>query len=140
MAEGAVDFYKNGPSLLNRYLPAWVVPHVQRLLAVLLAGGAIIYPLFSFAPKLFRSLVEYRLRSMYRRLREIEASLQKDATSSEVAALETELATIDRKISMFGVPIQHSDTFFSIKSHIDVVRMRLGIRRAALQSLISKAA
>ena len=140
MAEGAVDFYKNGPSLLNRYLPAWVVPHVQRLLAVLLAGGAIIYPLFSFAPKLFRSLVEYRLRSMYRRLREIEASLQKDATSSEVAALETELATIDRKISMFGVPIQHSDTFFSIKSHIDVVRMRLGIRRAALQSLITKAA
>jgi hypothetical protein len=77
---------------------------------------------------------------MYRRLREIEASLQKDATSSEVAVLETELATIDRKISMFGVPIQHSDTFFSIKSHIDVVRMRLGIRRAALQSLISKAA
>jgi hypothetical protein len=76
---------------------------------------------------------------MYRRLREIEASLQKDATS-EVAALETELATIDRKISMFGVPIQHSDTFFSIKSHIDVVRMRLGIRRAALQSLITKAA
>ena len=112
LADSAVDFYKNGPSFLNRYLPAWVVPHVQRLLAVLLAGGAIIYPLFSFAPKLFRSLVEYRLRSMYRRLREIEASLQKDATSSEVAALETELATIDRKISMFGVPIQHSDTFF----------------------------
>ncbi|MFZ1093292.1 MAG: hypothetical protein WAN75_29415, partial [Xanthobacteraceae bacterium] len=30
MAEGAVDFYKNGPSLLNRYLPAWVVPPTFR--------------------------------------------------------------------------------------------------------------
>jgi TRAP-type uncharacterized transport system substrate-binding protein len=50
MAEAAVDFYKNGPSFLDRYLPFWVVPHVLRLLAVLLAGGAIIYPLLNFAP------------------------------------------------------------------------------------------
>ena len=57
MAEGAVDFYKNGLPLLDKYLPHWVVPHVQRLLAALLAGGAIAFPLFSFAPKLFKSLV-----------------------------------------------------------------------------------
>jgi uncharacterized protein len=90
MAEGAVDFYKNGLPLLYKYLPHWVVPHVQRLLAALLAGGAIAFPLFSFAPKLFRSFVEYRLGSMYRRLRAIEASLQKCASPSEVSALETE--------------------------------------------------
>jgi hypothetical protein len=44
MAESAADFYKNGPSLLNRYLPLWIVPHVKRLLALLLAGGAIFIP------------------------------------------------------------------------------------------------
>jgi hypothetical protein len=140
MAEGAVDFYRNGPPLLNRYLPVWVVPHIQRLLALLLAGGAILYPLFSLAPKLFKSLVEYRLRSIYRRLRAIETSLQVDASLTEVSALEAELAGIDRKFSLFGVPMQHSDMFFSIKSHIDVVRMRLGMRRAALQSQMIKAA
>jgi hypothetical protein len=42
MASSAVDFYKNGHSFLNKYLPYWIVPHVLRLLAVLLAGGAII--------------------------------------------------------------------------------------------------
>jgi TRAP-type uncharacterized transport system substrate-binding protein len=40
IAPAALDFYKNGPSFLNKYLPFWVVPHVLRLLAVLLAGGA----------------------------------------------------------------------------------------------------
>jgi hypothetical protein len=132
MAESARDFYRNGPPFLNKYLPFWLVPHVQRLLAVLLASGAMVFPLFSFAPKLFTSFVKYRLGSMYRRLREIEASLQKHATNAEVTAFEVELASIDRKISNLGVPTQHSDLFFSIKSHIDVVRIRLGLRRAEL--------
>jgi hypothetical protein len=68
MAEKAVEFYKNGPSFLNKYLPFWVVPHVLRLLAVLLAGGVIIYPLFNFAPKLYRWFLQDRMRKLYRRL------------------------------------------------------------------------
>jgi uncharacterized protein len=68
MAEGAVDYYKNGPSFLNQYLPFWMIPHVLRLLAVLLAGAAIIYPLFSIAPKLYQSLVKGRMNRLYRRL------------------------------------------------------------------------
>jgi TRAP transporter TAXI family solute receptor len=140
MAEGAVDFYKNGLPLLNKYLPHWIVPHVQRLLAALLAGGAIAFPLFSFAPKLFKSLVEYRLGSMYRRLRVIEASLQKCASPLEVSALETELESVDREIHLLGVPMQHSDLFFSIKSHLDDVRAHLRSSRAKLSSQTTKAA
>jgi hypothetical protein len=84
--------------------------------------------------------VEYRLGSMYRRLREIEASLHKDVTISELSALEAELASINRAIHLLGVPKQHSDLFFSIKSHLDLVRMDLGLRRVELQSQMAKAA
>jgi TRAP-type uncharacterized transport system substrate-binding protein len=139
MAEAAVDYYKNGLPFLTKYLPVWMVSHVQRFLALLVGGGAIVFSLFNLAPKLFKSLVEYRLGSMYRRLRELEASLQKDVNASEVSAFEAELASIDRKISILGVPMKHSDMFFSIKSHLDVVRMRLGLRRAELQSQVAKA-
>jgi hypothetical protein len=100
----------------------------------------IVLPIFSYVPKLYRWLVEYRLGSMYRRLREIEASLQKDATIAEVSALEAELASIDRAIHLLGVPKQHSDLFFSIKSHLNLVRTNLALRRAELQSRIPKAA
>jgi len=140
MAEVAVDYYRNGLPLLYKYLPHWIVPHVQRLLAALLAGGAIAFPLFSFAPKLFRSFVAYRLGSMYRRLRAIEASLQKCASPSEVSALETELENVDREIHSLGVPKQHSDLFFSIKSHLDDVRTHLSSSRAKLLSQTIKAA
>jgi TRAP-type uncharacterized transport system substrate-binding protein len=140
MAEGAVEFYKDGPSFLNKYLPFWVVPHVHRLLAALLAGGAIVFPLFSFAPRLFKSLVGYRLGALYRRLRAIEANLQKDLSVAEVSALESELESVNRAIHLLGVPKQHSDLFFSIKSHLELVRIDVGLRRAELQSQFSKTA
>ena len=95
IAQSAIDFYKNGPPFLNKYLPSWIVPHVQRLLALLVAAGAIVFPVFSFAPKLFKSFVEFRLGSMYRRLRAIEARLQKDAAASDVSLLETDLSGIE---------------------------------------------
>ncbi len=140
MAEGAVDFYKNGLPFLDKYLPHWVVPHVQRLFAALLAGGAIAFPLFSFAPKLFKSFVQYRLGSMYRRLRAIEARLQQCASPLEVSALEPELEGIDRQIHLLGVPMQHSDLFFSIKAHLDDVRAHLESSRAKLLSQGTRAA
>ncbi len=134
MAETARDFYKNGPSILNRYLPFWITSHVQRAMAVFVTVLAIILPLFSYAPKLYKWLVEYRLHAMYRRLRAIESMLHRDAASTEVASLEAELAGVDRAIHLLSIPMQHSDLFFSIKSHHDLVRVQLGLRRAELEA------
>jgi TRAP-type uncharacterized transport system substrate-binding protein len=134
MSETARDFYKNGPSVLNRYLPFWVTNHVQRALAVLVTVFAIILPLFSYAPKLYKWMVEYRLHAMYRRLRAIEALLHRGAASAEVNALEADLAGVDRAIHLLAIPMQHSDQFFSIKSHLDLVRVQLGLRRAELDA------
>jgi hypothetical protein len=110
MAEGAVDFYKNGPSFLDRYLPFWVVPHVLRLLALLLAGGAIIYPLFNFAPKLYRWFLQSRLRQLYSRLRIVEDASQTELTAPQLVSLQTELENIDRRARI--LPHRHSDLFF----------------------------
>jgi len=60
--------------------------------------------------------------------------------AAEISMLENELGSIDRKISIFGVPIKHSDLLFSIKSHLDVVRIRLGLRHAELLKSATKAA
>ena len=53
MAASVTDFYKNGPSLLQRHLPLWLTVHVQRAIAVLVAAIAIGIPLFNFAPRLY---------------------------------------------------------------------------------------
>ena len=66
--------------------------------------------------------------------------MQKDVTISDVSALEAELASVNRGIHVLGVPKQHSDLFFSIKSHLDLVRIDLGLRRTELQNQMTKAA
>jgi hypothetical protein len=125
MAERAVDFYKNGPPLLNRYLPFWVVPHVLRLLAVLLAGGAIIYPLFNFAPKLYQWFLQDRMRKLYR-LRIVEDASQTELTAPQVVSLQTELENIDRAARI--LPQRHSDLFFTLEQHIILARTQLASR------------
>ena len=44
MAASVTDFYKNGPSFLQRHLPLWLTVYVQRAIAVLLTAIAIGHP------------------------------------------------------------------------------------------------
>ena len=78
IAQTAADYYKNGSSFLRRYLPFWMVAHVQRLLAVSLAGAAIFIPIFNFAPKLYQWFLQNLMGKLYRRLRIIENEMQKN--------------------------------------------------------------
>jgi len=138
MAESAVDFYRNGPSFLSRYLPFWLVPHVQRLLAVLLAAGAIAYPIFSFAPKLYQWFLQDRMRKLYRRLRLVERALQKELSFSQVVALQTDLENINLAAAI--LPERNSDLFFPLRRHIDLTRTELAARLVKLESQAAKVA
>jgi TRAP transporter TAXI family solute receptor len=131
VSETALDFYKNGPTFLNRYLP-WMTNYARRMIAVVAAVIAIVLPLFSYAPKGYKWLVNERLNAMYRRLRRIEARLQNDMTAADVAALEADLDGVDRAIHRLAVPMRYSDVYFSVKSHLDLVRTRIGSRRAEM--------
>jgi TRAP transporter TAXI family solute receptor len=132
VSETALDFYKNGPTFLNRYLPFWMTNYARRMIAMVATVIAIVLPLFSYAPKGYKWLVNERLNSMYRRLRRIKARLQNDMTAAEVSALEADLDGVDRAIHRLAVPMRYSDVYFSVKSHLDLVRTRIGSRRAAL--------
>ena len=64
----------------------------------------------------------------------------RDVPGTEVAALEADLASVDRAIHLLAIPMQHSDLFFSIKSHLDLVRVQLALRRAELAAGLPRAA
>jgi TRAP transporter TAXI family solute receptor len=134
IAEEALDFYKRGPSLLNRYLPFWITNYVKRGIAVLFTAIAIIIPVFSYAPRLYRWLVEYRLRGLYGRLRTIEANLQNSTMVQDILALEDELESLDRETIAFRVPMRHSALYFSIKAHLQLVHERIRKRRTELSA------
>lgn len=123
VASIAIEYYRNGPSLLPKYLPLWMLPYAQRAIAFLVAALAIVFPAFGFAPRLYEWFVRQRFRQLYQRLRAVDNALQPPITSSEAEVLQTELNDIDRATS--AVPVRHSDLYFMLRYHLDRTRHRL---------------
>jgi hypothetical protein len=123
ISQGARDFYRNGPSFLNRYLPFWMTNYAQRFIAVLVAVIAIVLPVFNYAPKLFLWLIRDRVRRLYRRLRLVDKALLTEPDSAQMQVLQTELENIARAANI--VPMHSSDLFFELRAHIDRTRRHL---------------
>jgi TRAP transporter TAXI family solute receptor len=138
VAQGARDFYKNGHSFLNRYLPFWMTSYAQRIVAVVVAVIAIVVPVFNYAPKIYLWFIRERVRRLYRRLRIVDKELLKDLSFSEVQALKTELESIARAASI--VPMRNSELFFDLATHIDRTRSHLVSRFKAGRSQATKVA
>ena len=110
VAENARDFYKNGPSFLQRYLPFWVASYARRLLAILVTVLAIAVPVFSFAPKAYLWFLRRRIIKLYRDLRLLDQGLGRDMTAAELDFRHGELDRIERAAGV--LPMRHSDLFF----------------------------
>ena len=131
-ADGAREFYKNGPSYLNEYLSYWTVSLIKKIIAVVLSCAVVLVPFSRLVPNLSTWVVRDRMRDLYRRLRAVEAEMQTELTASQIDALQSSLEIIEQSANDSGVPVRHSDLFFELKTHIDLVRQRLTSRRAAL--------
>ena len=123
MAESAREFYRNGPSLLSRYLPFWLATYARRALAILVTAAAILVPVFSYAPKLYLWFLRRRILLLYRELRTVEHELKPGLSPAELAPLEADIDRIDRASAV--LPMRHSDLFFALRSHIDLTRAHL---------------
>jgi len=137
-ADGAREFYKNGPSYLNKYLSYWTVSLIKKIIAVVLSCAVVLVPFSRIVPNLSTWVVRDRMRDLYRRLRFVEAEMQTELTASQLDALQSDLEIIEQSVNQLGLPVRHSDLFFELKSHIDLVRQRLTSRRGALRSEIRK--
>jgi TRAP transporter TAXI family solute receptor len=124
MADSAHDFYKNGPSFLERYLPFWITTYVRRFLAILVTILAIVVPVFSYAPKLYLWFVSRHITKLYRDLRVLESKLRPDLSAAQLLAYRSDLEAIDRAAGV--LPMRHSNIFFELKTQIDLARKRLG--------------
>jgi TRAP-type uncharacterized transport system substrate-binding protein len=123
VAQGARDFYKNGHSFLNRYLPFWMTSYAQRIVAVIVAAIAIVLPVFNYAPKVYLWVIRERVRRLYRRLRVVDKELLRGLSPSELEGLKIELESISRAASI--VPMRNSELFFDLATHIDRTRTQV---------------
>src|SRR5262245_36044743 len=105
----AVEFYKNGPSFMQRHIPLWLSAHIQRLIAVVATVIAVIIPLFHYLPMLYRWTVRRRLLYWYGRLQALEASIDSNSSGKHLTEVQIELQRIDEAVSRIHFPLAFSD-------------------------------
>lgn len=127
LAREAERYFRNGPPLLQRYLPFWLANLIDRMWVALISIIAILIPLGRVLPPLYEFRIRSRIFRWYRNLRRIEDDLGRNAAPP--AELLDELDKLDAKAERITVPLAYTDELYALRTHIDLVRERL--RQAA---------
>jgi len=131
VAPTAIDFYRNGPSFLQRHLPLWLTVHVQRAIAVLVAAVAVGLPLLHYLPMLYKWSARRRLLYWYGQLKALEASFDANTSDRHLAEKRAEIERIEDAVSRIRFPLTFTDQLYDLRSHIDVVRRKIAARANA---------
>ena len=123
LAKEAARFYRDGPPLLQRYLPFWVANLIDRMWVVLASIIVILIPLSRIVPPLYAFRIRSRVFRWYRQLREIEEA----AAQSNVKAAELlpKLDELEHRVEKVSVPLSYTEELYALRSHIDMVRKKL---------------
>jgi len=131
VAPAAIDFYKNGPSFMQRHLPLWLSVHAQRAIAVLVTAIAIGFPLVRLLPLAYNWIARRRLFYWYAKLKALEASFDADPDDMHLPETRAEIERIEHAVSHISIPLTFSDQVYNLRSHIDIVRRKIASRNSA---------
>ena len=123
LAKEAARFYKNGPPLLQQYLPFWLANLIDRMWVALFSIIAVLIPLSRVVPPLYAFRIRSRIFRWYRQLRNIEDDAM-DGTTPR-AELLAGLDRLDARAERVVVPLAYTDELYRLRSHIQLVRERL---------------
>ena len=125
VAPAAIDFYKNGPSFMQRHLPLWLSVHAQRAIAVLVTAIALGLPMFRFLPWAYNWITRRRLFYWYAQLKKLEASFDTGPVNQHLVKAQAEIERIEEAVSHIHFPLTFSDQLYNLRSHIDIVRRKI---------------
>jgi TRAP-type uncharacterized transport system substrate-binding protein len=123
LARDAERYYRNGPPLLQRYLPFWLANVIDRMWVALFSIIVILVPVARLLPPLYNYRIRWRIFRWYRDLRQLEAELGRKETPLE--ELRDRLEKLDAKAERIAVPLAYTDELYMLRSAIALVRARL---------------
>ncbi len=122
-SEDAQRFFKSGPPFLQRYMPFWVANLIERLLVLLVPLIAVLIPVMRIMPAFYDWRIKRRIFRWYRDLKDVEAAIRRHDT--DTAELLRRLDEIEDGVSDTRVPLTYWDYVYTLRGHIELVRMRL---------------
>jgi TRAP-type uncharacterized transport system substrate-binding protein len=121
----AQRFYKSGKSFLYRYFPFWMASLLNRILVIIVPMILVLIPGLKSIPVIYRWRVRLRILRWYRALLVLESGLSLNVTSEKREELLNRLDQIEQAVNNMKLPASFADQFYSLRSHIAIVRARL---------------
>jgi TRAP-type uncharacterized transport system substrate-binding protein len=125
LSDGAIQYYKSGIPLLQRYLPFALAVMVGQLIFVLIPVIGVLYPVLRFAPALYSWTMRQRIIRLYGELKLLEHELDGDPGSEKKLALREQLDRLDRHVEQMRIPASYAQLGYILRQHISLVRSRL---------------
>ena len=128
--EDAARYYKNGPPLLQRYLPFWLATFLDRMRIMIIPIAGILLPMSRILPMLYQWRIKRRMLYWYDQLKKLERQVRTDKSPERLPEYRAEVQRIEDAVSVIRIPLAFSDQLYNLRQAIDLVRQRL----AALQA------
>jgi TRAP transporter TAXI family solute receptor len=121
----ALNFYKSGLPIIDKYLPFWAATFVNRTLIVILPLLALLIPLTKIIPMVYVWLVKRKLFRYYGELRFLDTQLQEIKSAEDVQQCLEKLNEIEAKVVNVKLPVPFSQYAYELRAHIELVRSKL---------------
>ena len=121
----AERYFRQGPSLLNSYLPFWLATQIDRLKILALPLLTLLLPLAKILPPTYRWRIRSRVYRWYRELLTVDRATAEDHSPESLTRARAELARIEREVRMIQVPLPYTDALYHLRHHIELIRTRL---------------
>lgn len=125
ISDDATRFYKSGKRFLYKYLPFWPASVLNRILVVFIPMLLILIPGLKSIPSIYRWRMRLRILRQYRALLVLEEQITAQTTPEKRKELIDRLDQIEQTVNMLKIPASFADQFYSLRSHISIVRGRL---------------
>ncbi len=125
LQEDAGRYYKNGPPLLQRFLPFRIASLADRYIILLIPFIAILIPLLKSIGPLYRWRIRARIYRWYRYLREIDRRLDERTGSAELSSEIERLEQLEAELAKVEVPLSYYNELYELHLHLNYVIRRL---------------
>ncbi len=121
----ASQFLESGPSPFYRYLPFSIAVSLDRIKLLILPLATLFFPIFKFAPPVYRWRIRSKVYRWYRVIREIEMRVKVEQDVQELERAIEQLQGIEGELDDVTVPVSFMSEFYEIRIHLNFVKERL---------------
>ncbi len=118
-------YYRNGPPLLQRYLPFWTANLIDRLKVMLVPLLTLLLPLIKIMPPTYRWQVRKKIYRWYRELQALDTAPVERHSRERLQSLLQRLDALEEEVRKVSVPLSYADELYSLRQHIGLVRDKL---------------